>query len=194
MRTALSADRLLRSTRRSVVLIGSFRPGYRLQQLISGVLFDPIQHEKHEFLRQVTVRVFAGSRGPDVRAGPRELIEFCRNYPGAFCIQSKTALGGLRDFYAVLVFERRRVRNGKDVRDGVISVGFAREYDAARTVLGAMLAANARFTPPQIGITNDLTRLRKGLRHPWAIKSFRDCNEQLPQEFLPHPARQGRRR
>lgn len=120
------------------------------RQLISGVLFDPIQHEKHELFRQVTVRVFAGSRGPDVRAGPRELIEFCRKYPRAFCIQSKTALGGLRDFHAVLVFDRRRVRNGKDVRDGVIRVGFAREYDAARTVLGAVLAANARFTPVPI--------------------------------------------
>jgi len=158
------------------------------------VLFDLIQHEEDELFRQVTVRVFAGSGWPDVRAGPRELIEFCRNNPGAFCIQSETALGGLRDFYAVLVFERRRVRNGKDVRDGVTGVGYAREYDAARAVLGAMLAANARFTPPQIGITDDLTRLRKGLRHPWAIKSSRDCSEQLPQEFSPHPVRQGLRR
>ena len=194
VRDSSRLGRFSRSTSHGAVLIVSFRPGYGLQQLIAGVLFDLIQHEAHELFRQIAVKVFAGSGGPDIRAGPRELIECRCNYPGPFGIQSEAALGGLRDFYSVLVFERRSMRNGKDVRDGVTGVCNAREYDAARTVLGAVLAPNARFTPPQIGITNDLTRLREGLRHPWAIKSFRDCSEQLPLEFSPHPVRQGLRR
>jgi hypothetical protein len=86
------------------------------------------------------------------------------------------------------------VRNGKDIRHGVTGLAGLREDDAARAVLDAVLAANARFAPPQIGVTNDLTGLRNELRHPWAIKSSRDCSEKLPQEFSPHPVRRGLRR
>src|SRR5271154_6338684 len=122
------------------------------------MLLDLIEHEVHELFRQIAVKVFARSSGSNVRTGPRELIELGGNDPGAFGIQSETALSGLRDFYPVLVLERRSVSNGKDICHGVTGPGDAREYDAARAVLGAVLTANARFAPPQIGITNDLTR------------------------------------
>ena len=61
----------------------------------------------------------------------------------------------------MFILERWSVRNGKDIRDGVAGLGDPCEYDAARTLFGAILAADARFVPPQISVTNDLTRLRK---------------------------------
>ena len=53
------------------------------------------------------------------------------------------------------------VRNGRDIRYGVADLRNAREYDSARTVFGAIFVADARFAPPQISVTNDLTRLGK---------------------------------
>jgi hypothetical protein len=155
----------------------SFSSSYRFQLPISGMLFDLVNHEAHELFRQIAIDVLAGSGGPDIRAGPGELIEFGGNDPRRFGIEPKTTLGGLRDFNSVLVFERRGVRNRKDIRQGVTGLGDARKYDPARPVFGAVLVATACFAPPQIGIANDLTGLRKELRHPWAITSFRDCSE-----------------
>src|ERR1700733_15452088 len=67
-----------------------FRPVDSLQQLLASVPLDLIEHKTHELLRQIAVNVFAGSGGPNVRSGPRELIKFSGDDPGPFGIQFET--------------------------------------------------------------------------------------------------------
>jgi hypothetical protein len=57
------------------------------------------------------------------------------------------------------------------------------------------LPARACFVPPEIGVSNDLTRLWKRKRHPLAaVRSFHRCNELLQKGSRRCPVQQALRR
>ena len=130
------------------------------------MLSDLIQHKTHQFFWQIAVNIVARRGGSDVRTGPRELVNFGRNNPGSLCIQTQASSGGRRNLYAVFIFEWRRMGDREHISGGAAAGGEASKHDAARTVLPPVLPARACFVPPQIGVSNDLTRLWKRKRHP----------------------------
>jgi hypothetical protein len=58
------------------------------------VILDLIEYEAHQLFWQVTVKIFTGGRGSEVRTRPSELVEFGSDDLGPFGIRAEALLGG----------------------------------------------------------------------------------------------------
>lgn len=103
--------------------------------------------------------VFAG-RNADIGAGPDEAVKLAGDDPAPLAIQPEMPLHRLWHLQSVAIPFGLAVRDGRDNDFGLACPFDARQNDDHRPVLQPLFLPCVRLARPEIGVADDISRLR----------------------------------